>query len=63
MEGGRCAEGGRGERTRLLLFAMKRTLVGGSLVCLLESSRGSETQGKRKRERRVRERRRKERVL
>lgn len=52
---------GRGQKTRLLLSAVKRSLVGGILVCLLESWRGSET-GKRKRERRQK-RRRKEGVL
>ena len=39
-------EGGA-QRTRLLLFIMKRSLVCGILVCLLlESQRGSETEGK-----------------
>lgn len=38
-------------KTRLLLFAMKRSLVGGILVCLLDSQRGSETEGRKWKER------------
>lgn len=44
-----CGVGGGGQRTRLLLFAMKRSLVGWILVCLLESKRGSETEEERER--------------
>lgn len=48
------ARGGRGgQMTRLLLSAMKRSLVGGILVCLLESKR-KRNRGKRERERRSR---------
>lgn len=42
-----CGVGGGGrQRTRLLLFAMKRSLVGWILVCLLEEAK----QKKRERE-------------
>lgn len=36
---------GGGQRSGLLLFAMKRSLVGGFLVCLLESPREEEERG------------------
>lgn len=50
MEGWWCVVCGVwGGGTRLLLFAMKRSLVGWILVCLLERQRGSETEEERER--------------
>lgn len=46
--------GGRGG-TRLLLFAMKRSLVGGILLCLLESQRKQKRRGEMRKENVLRE--------